>query len=228
MATKAKGKKQPPPSVFSSDEEVLLQSIRNWVEDEVMAQEQLLRFYTSTAPAPVKHAKPPFPDATESLATIERQLANISADQATVAVHYGAVPSSPPPMAQNPSRKDALYTIVLWHLYLSGGLKSILKAETGNASSDPKKATTANSKPGEESLAWIVSLLDKSSADLKQLLVRQNLAAGPTPVPPTAFPSIDQSLSQIELWWAAITQNVLSVAATAPRRGLGGKPSFPH
>lgn len=214
-------------AAFTSDEEGLLCSIKRWVESECADQEALLVFYTSrnqvTLYAP---PTPPYPKAEESLALIERQLASITVDQMTVAASYGAV--QPPPAPLFGSRRDTLYAIVLWHLYLSGALKAILSAEAGISKPNPKPPR----KPypsATETLATISCWLTKSSKDLKALVDRQGLALSPDPVPPTPpFPSIDASVTQIEIWWAGITQNVLGVAMQAPRRGLGGKPSFAH
>jgi hypothetical protein len=216
-------------AAFTSDEEGQLCSIRRWVENECADQQALLVFYTSSSKA-AKYVPPkkPYPKPEKSLALIERQLASIVVDQANVAASYDAAVPAPAPLPGNPSRADILYTIVLWHLYLSGALKAILNAEAGKSMPSPKPPK----KPfpsAAETLATIACRLDQSSKDLKTLLARQGLAPGPAPVaPPQPFPSIDASLAQIEIWWASITQNVLGVAMQAPRRGLGGKPSFAH
>lgn len=213
---------------FSNKQQGFLASILNWVKNQAIDQEHLLTFYSAvTKSAAVKHPKPPFPSEEESLAAIERQLASISADQATVAAHFGATPATPLALGKT-ARDDVLYTIVLWNVYLSGALKAMLSAEAGIVLPSPTSAHPPY-PPADATLAWIVAWFDKSSSDLKKLLVRGGLAPGPTwtrPVKP--FPSVDDSLGKIEVWGATITQDLVSVAMEAPRRGLGGKPQHPH
>src|SRR5882762_11432395 len=118
-------------NAFTQDEEGLLHSIKNWVQNECEDQSKLLLFYNGQPQDKPKALKPPYAPADEALARIALQLESISEDQATVATYYGsagAVPGSLPPGVSN---EDALYSIQLWHIYLSANLKAILDAEAG-------------------------------------------------------------------------------------------------